>query len=203
MVLKEAYEYQNFLSKLISQAELFLTNFSFITKCKEMHKRKSANPDSFDEEIEVKKDVDIDVDANILVDLVVDIIKERKKLLDAIDAAKKSADINIDNAISINKTEQDFINVLSFMNQQKSKNYISSGVGYKFNAEGNQVQYVYDIENEVSIDFDRNSVRGLIKKYRKECNERSIQVDRAELNTVVNYSPKWDINSTLEEILGE
>lgn len=203
MVLKEAYEYQNFLSKLISQAELFLMNPGFITKCKEVHKRKSANPDAFDEEIEPKKDVDIDVDAITLVDLVVDIIKERKKLLDAIDVAKKSADINIDNAISINKTEQDFINVLSFMNQQKSKRYISSGVGYKFNAEGNQVQYVYDIENEVSIDFDRNSVRGLIKKYRKECNERSIQVDCAELNTVVNYNPKWDINSTLEEILGE
>lgn len=203
MVLKEAYEYQNFLSKLISQAELFLMNPGFITKCKEVHKRKAANPDAFDEEIEPKKDVDIDVDAITLVDLVVDIIKERKKLLDAIDVAKKSADINIDNAISINKTEQDFINVLSFMNQQKSKRYISSGVGYKFNAEGNQVQYVYDIENEVSIDFDRNSVRGLIKKYRKECNERSIQVDCAELNTVVNYNPKWDINSTLEEILGE
>lgn len=203
MVLKEAYEYQNFLSKLISQAELFLMNPGFITKCKEVHKRKSANPDAFDEEIEPKKDVDIDVDANTLVDLVVDIIKERKKLLDAIDAAKKSADINIDNAISINKTEQDFINVLSFMNQQKSTKYISSGVGYKFNAEGNQVQYIYDIENEVSIDFDRNSVRGLIKKYRKECNERSIQVDCAELNTVVDYNPKWDINSTLEEILGE
>ena len=203
MVLKEAYEYQNFLSGLINQAENLLIISDFTTKCREIHKRNAANPEASNEEIDVKKRVDIDADVNSVIDFLVDAIKERSVLLDAISAAKDAAGINIDNSIAMNKTEQSFINILSVMDRQKSKKYISQGTGYKFNAEGNQVQYVYDIENEVSIDFDRNSVRGLIKKYRKECNERSIQVDRAELNTVVDYSPKWDINSTLEEILGE
>lgn len=52
-----------------------------------------------------------------------------------------------------------------------------------------------------TIDFDRNDVRGLAKKLQKECDNISSKLDLIELTTDVEFTPKWDVNDTLEEII--
>ena len=75
---------------------------------------------------------------------------------------------------------------------------------YKFNQEGNQVIYHYDIDEVITIDFDRKDIKGLIKKLTKQCDELSIVLDGLLVTTEVDYTPVFDINDSLEDIiLGE
>ena len=74
--------------------------------------------------------------------------------------------------------------------------------GYKFDINGEQKPYVYDVNRKTSIDFDRTDVRNLIKKYLKETDEISAKLDLIEITTQVNFAPKWDINEKFEELVG-
>ena len=126
---------------------------------------------------------------------------EKESLVDAIATAKASAEINKDNAISMNKKKQMFANVLKDMSNIKPSNSTVLGSGYTFNVDGNQVKYVYDVEKITRIDFNRDNVRKLIKKYLKEADEISAKLDAIEINTIVDFSPKWDVNDEFEDIV--
>ena len=52
MILKEAYRYQNFLDRLLSEAQSYMNSETFITNVKQIHHRKKANPAAEDEVIE-------------------------------------------------------------------------------------------------------------------------------------------------------
>lgn len=56
----------------------------------------------------------------------------------------------------------------------------------------------------ITIDFDRKDIKGLIKKLTKQCDELSIVLDGLLVTTEVDYTPVFDINDSLEDIiLGE
>lgn len=103
--------------------------------------------------------------------------------------------------LAMNKLKQKFVEVLSNMNSHKSCEKTITGKGYKFNINNEQVSYVYDIVEKTTIDFDRNTVKALIKKYSKEADNVSTNLDRIVLTTFVDFDPKYDVNDTLEELL--
>ena len=201
MNLKEAYRYANHLSNLLDNAYSYLRTNRFVTTTTQTHLRKKANIDATDEVIEVPKPYDVDFTANDVIDFVVKLINEKEKLSQGINKAKATTEINIDSAISINKTKQGFISVLTTMAAIKPSNTIVQGSDYKFNSDGNQVKYVYNIEQSVSIDFDRNDVKGLIKKYNKMCDEVSAKLDEIEINTIVDFEPLFDLSDDFEDLV--
>lgn len=201
MNLKEAYRYANHLSNLLDNAYSYLRTNRFVTTTTQTHLRKKANIDATDEVIEVPKPYDVDFTANDVIDFVVKLINEKEKLSQAINKAKATTEINIDSAISINKTKQGFISVLTTMAAIKPSNTIVQGSDYKFNSDGNQVKYVYNIEQNMSIDFDRNDVKGLIKKYNKMCDEVSSKVDEIEINAIVDFDPLFDLSDDFEDLV--
>ena len=73
---------------------------------------------------------------------------------------------------------------------------------YKFDINGEQKPYVYDVNRKTSIDFDRTDVRNLIKKYLKETDEISAKLDLIEITTQVDFTPTWDVNEKFEELVG-
>lgn len=103
--------------------------------------------------------------------------------------------------LAMNKLKQKFVEVLSNMNSYKSCEKTTTGKGYKFNINNEQVSYVYDIVEKTTIDFDRNTVKALIKKYSIEADNVSTNLDRIVLTTNVDFDPKYDVNDTLEELL--
>ncbi|MDE7326964.1 MAG: hypothetical protein K2N63_11960 [Lachnospiraceae bacterium] len=210
MILKEAYRYQNFLDRLLSEVQTFLMSETFITNVKQTHHRKKANPDAQDEVIEVKKRIVSGVLQLVsapaftpmqAVDFTVRALEEKEKLSLAILEAKKTTKIDMDHTVAMNKKRQEFIATLKFMDGVKDKEEKSGGTDYKFNQEGNQVSYCYDIDEVVTIDFDRKDVKGLIKKLTKQCDELSIILDGLLVTTKVDYTPIWDINDSLEDII--
>ena len=202
MTLKEAFTYQNFLNEIIMKGETYLSNSGFITTTKEIHKKNAANSEAEDEEIVAKKPYDVDFGVTDVIDLVVDTIREKESLAQAISTTKKNLDFDIDAAVSLNGKKQGFINTLKIMNHQKSSESTVQGSGYRINSiDGNQMRYFYDIDKVTTIDFDRNDVKGLIKKYAKDCDETSAKIELTMITANVDFSPQWDLNDTFEDII--
>ena len=113
MILKEAYRYQNFLDRLLSEAQSFLLSETFITNVKQTHHRKKTNPEAEDEVVEVKKTMVTDglklVSAPLFtpmqaVNFSVRVLEEKEKLSLAILAAKKTTEIDMDHTVADRKS---------------------------------------------------------------------------------------------------
>ena len=202
MNLKESYRYANYLDGLLSTAYTYLRNKGFVTTTVEEHLRKQSNPDVENETIEVQKPFDVEFKPNQVIDFVVRVLNEKDKLSDAIAEAKSTTEINIDNAISMNKKKQAFVSVLNGIADIKPSEIKTTSKSYKFDINGEQKPYVYDVNRKTSIDFDRNDVRNLIKKYLKETDEISAKLDLIEITTQVDFVPAFDVNSKFEELVG-
>lgn len=202
MNLKESYRYANYLDGLLSTAYTYLRNKGFVTTTIEEHLRKQSNPDVENETIEVQKPFDVEFSPNGVIDFVVKVIEEKEKLSESIAKAKNTTEINIDNAISMNKKKQGFVSVLNGIADIKPSETKTTAKGYKFDINCEQKPYVYDVNRKTSIDFDRTDVRNLIKKYLKETDEISAKLDLIEITTQVDFVPKWDINEKFEELVG-
>lgn len=200
MILKDAYRYQKCLSTMIGQAETLLLNTSFVTSTTQKHNRKKANSEAEDEIIEVDKPI-TDFTAMDVINFIADAIKEKQKISDAIVAAKRNTEIDIDSSISLNKIKQEYIGYLRRLAAMDSSEKKTYGTDYKFDVDGKQTSYRYEVIETTTIDFDRNDVRGLAKKLQKESDEISSKLDLIELTTDVEFIPKWDVNDTLEEII--
>lgn len=200
MILKDAYRYQKCLSTMIGQAETLLLNNSFVTSTTQKHNRKKANSEAEDEILEVDKPI-TDFTAMDVINFIADAIKEKQKISDAIVAAKRNTEIDIDSSISLNKIKQEYIGYLRRLAAMDSSERKTYGTDYKFDVDGKQTSYRYEVIETTTIDFDRNDVRGLAKKLQKECDNISSKLDLIELTTDVEFTPKWDVNDTLEEII--
>jgi len=203
MNLKESYRYANYLDTLLNTAYRYLQNKGFTTTTKQNHLRSKANSEASDEIVEVQKPYDVEFTPNDVIDFVVGVITEKELLANAIAKAKSGAEINIDNAVSMNKKKQVFVSVLKGIANIKPSEKTTQGIDYKFNQQdGNQIRYYYNIEETTIIDFDRNDVKKLIKKYSKECDNISAKLDTIEINTIVEHEQKYDVNDTFEDLVG-
>lgn len=203
MNLKESYRYANYLNSLLNNAYLYLRTKGFVTTTKQNHMRSKANDEAEDEIIDVQKPFDVDFMPNNVIDFVVKVLAEKESLSKAIAEAKAGTEINIDNAIEMNKKKQEFVNVLNGIVNLKPLERTLAGRAYKFDINNEQKPYIYDITETTTIDFDRSDVKGLIRKYNKECDEISAKLDIIEINTEVSFVPRWDVNDVFEDIVAE
>lgn len=174
----------------------------FVTTTVEEHLRKQSNPDDENETIEVQKPYDVEFTPNNIIDFVVKIIEEKERLSSAIADAKTTTEINIDNAIAMNKKKQKFVSVLNSIADIRPSESKVQNKSYKFDINGEQKPYFYDVNRKTTIDFDRTDVRNLIKKYLKETDEISAKLDLIEITTPVDFTPMFDINAKFEELVG-
>ena len=201
MILKEAFRYQNYLSRLIDEAIDYLTTTSNVTITKQEHLKSKSNSDAEDEVVIVDKCSDIEYKPNQVIDFLLDVLNEKEKLSDAINKAKLNTEINIDSSIAINKEKQRIISIFDRLSKIKSGERIRNDSDYKFNAEGNQVSYYYEVKETTTIDFDRNKVKGIVKRLRRESDNTSNELDRVQVTLDVNYSPTYEINDDFEDSL--
>lgn len=201
MVLKEAFRYQNYLSDLIRQAKNYLNKRDFITTTKQEHNRNKVNPEADNETVEVKSQYNVEFTPMQLVNFIMKAIAEKEKLSAAIVSAKRSVDFDIDAALEMNREKQQYITSLEYLDGIRSTSKDSRGQDYRFDNNGEQKLYYYPMTEIVTINYDRNDIRGLIKKLRKETDEVSTKLDLIKVNTEVDYTPIWDILTPLEEVV--
>ena len=201
MNLKESYRYANYLDSLLRRAYSYLNSNGFVTTTVEEHLRSKSNPDVNDERIEVKSPYDVEFTPNDVINFVVKVLNEKEKLSDAIAKAKSTTEIDIDNAVAMNKKKQQFVGVLNEIADIKPSETKTTGKAYKFDINGEQKPYIYDVNRKTSINFDRNDVRKLVKKYLKETDEISSKLDLIEITTQADIEPRFDVNDKFEELV--
>lgn len=201
MILKEAFQYQNYLDKLLNKAICYLDSDSFLTTTKQTHKKSKSDKDAEDETIVVQKPQGINFFPADVINFIMEVLQEKETIGFAITNAKRNMEFDIDQTISMNKKKQIFIGRLIEMANMKSIEKKSTGTGYRLNVAGDQTRYCYDVEEITTIDFDRGKVKALAKNLTKDTENVSAELDRIMILTEVDAVPKWDITDTLEDLI--
>lgn len=199
MNLKEAFRYQNYLDNLMKSAQYSLADSSHALKSTRNHLRSKANPDAVDEVETVEVEPFFPNDD--VIRFMEWLVQERERLCAAINFTKSTLGIDIDAAVETNKFRQRTASSIRNMLQNKASKKIVQGTGHKFNNEGVQSPYYYDIEVVRAEAFDRAHSREVMRALLAEADKVSAAVDEAMVIATVNYDPVYDVNESFEDVM--
>ena len=201
MNLKEAFRFQNKLQSFINEAQLILNREDNITKVEQTYLRRKVMPEAQDETI-------VDESASEFSDRITDLVRfmlwlleQKQQLFAAIRTAKVALPVDMDSEVSLNSTRQSLACTLKRMADLRSSEQVFSngGLGYRFNADGNQVSYKCDVRRVTTINYDRNVIRRELQKLYRAADETSAQLDLCLVTSAVDYEPPFDVNVSFSE----
>lgn len=202
MNLKEAFRFQNKLQALMNEAQSILLQDRNITKTQTTVFHKKIMP-------ELENEVTVDIAPseyadriNEVVSFMLHLLDEHEKLAKGIHDAKAALPIDMDNEVSLNGKRQNIASVLRRMVDLRSSEQLmpGGGIGYRFNAEGNQVSYRCDAKRVTTINFDRNKMRSHLSELNRKSDEVSAQLDRCMVNSEVAYEAPFDVNDSFPTV---
>ena len=167
------------------------------------HLKHKVNPEVEDV---VKTDAEIKngsecYDVNKLVGLVSKCSAEYEKLCLAIDVAKAGAMPKIDAMLTANQALRQAIEALQPLTRVKDKKKTYKATDYKFNAEGNQISYSYDVEETAMVAFNVKAVKDYVKSLKVKTDSQSAEIEGMLLETEVILNPEFDITDSVEDVL--
>ena len=102
----------------------------------------------------------------------------------------------------VTKEKDIFSRYLVDISQLKTEESESNGTGYTMNEiDGKQTSFVYKITTVMKINFDRNFVKGVSSRLKREIKETSKDIERFNLDVQVDFDPRWSEDDSLEDIL--
>ena len=202
MNLKEAFRYQNKLQRLMDDAQDILSRDKNVTKVANTSLRHKVNPEAQDETTFDLPDTEYAEQITEVAVFLMFLLGERERLSQAIRTAKREMDMDFDGEVSLNSKRQEIAAVFRHMGEIRSSENLhpGAGLGYKFNAEGNQVAYRCDLKKVTTINFDRNKVRSYASCLSKKADQISSELDKRMVNTEVGYEAPFDVNETFAEV---
>ena len=203
MNLKEAFRYQNRIEWLMGEAKEVLGRERNVTKVENTTLRHKVNPDVEDETTVEEPETEYADQITEISVFLMFLLDEREKLSKAIREVKKGMDIDFDGEVSLNAKRQNIAEIFRRMSEIRCSERLlpGMGVGYKFNAEGNQVSYRCDLKKVTTINFDRTKVRSYATGLSKKADQVSAELDKSMVNTDVAYEAPFDVNDTFAEVL--
>ena len=199
MNLKESFRYQKFLDSLMRSAGANLQNPYHSLKTTKVHLRHAVNPEAEDM-TEVVEDGEFVPNDTVLA-FMAHLIDEREKLSIAIGKAKASVGFDMDAAIETNKFRQSLNGSVRQMLRQVGTKRKTKEVDYKFDINGQQTPYRYDVEITTTENYDKEAAKALMRATIAKADEVSAAVDAAMINTVVEYEPPYDVNESFDDVL--
>ena len=202
MNLKEAFQMQKALSRLMEEAASYLDDTDNIMTVTEKHLRSKVVPEQADEAVDCSEKSRMAYNPMTVLRAWHALMEEKERLGRAITAAKAAMQLNFDTAAEENKTRRRFLRTLAHMAEQRSESRMrrGAGKGYVFNKDGNQTPYCYDIEVVRTIDYDRNAVRRMQDVLAKTAADTSRALDEALVRTEVDFTLQLPIpESTISE----
>ena len=200
MNLKEAFRYQKFLDAMMNQGRRSLCNPEHVLKVTKKHLRSTANADAEDMEEIVEPDMPFFPNDDV-VRFMEWLVGERQKLSVAIGQAKASVGFDIDAAIDTNKFRQIVYGSIKSMLDFHASKSRTQGRDYRFNINGDQTPYYYDVEVTREEAFDREASRAVMRQMITDADQISADIDAALINTQVDYTPKFDVNESFDDVM--
>lgn len=203
ITLKKSFELQNYIKDLFNQTLSILGSNDATTVTVENHFRNAVYSKASDEKIKKPKAREYDFTINELIDFDLFLQNEFEQLTSAINIAKTQSNKDFDGLISVNSRKRQLLTIFERLSNIKSTEKKLIGRAPKFNEEGNQVYYDYNIESVTTIDFDRNAVRKYIKKIRNELEKTSDEIELLQISTKVDFSTILEIGDSLEDAISK
>lgn len=199
MNLKDAFRYKNFLNTLADNLANSMRTASNIMETTRVHNMHAANPEAEDK-TETVTDTNL-TDVNAALRMYQRIIEETEKLTAAIDTAKTGLGFSMDALMQANIKRQALAGLARGILRNKPSETLSTGTGYKFNNEGTQTPYVYEITVKKTERFNREMFKAAMDGALTTSDEVSNKIDTAMVTTIVDYQAPWNVNATVEDIL--
>lgn len=205
MNLKEAFQAQNKIGELLNYIGRYLSDEDNVMTVTEKHLRSKALAGQQDDNVDVSRKSEEMFEVSKLIEIWQQLMDEKEQLGLAIGKAKAGMTFNLDTAVDTNKSRRSFLMTMQSLANRKSSHELQKGegCGYVFNNDGNQTTYCYDIDRIMTIDYDRNKIREIVKELTSKSDEISIQIDEALLQTKVDYKPKFYLAGENSFILEE
>lgn len=202
MNLKEAFRYQNKLQRLMDEAQYILTQEENVTRVENTALLHKVNPQAEDETTLETPNTEYAENITQLAVFLMYLLNERERLGKAIREAKRSMELDFDGEVSMNTKRREIADIFRGMSEIRSREKVlcGNGIGYKFNAEGNQVSYRCDLKKVITINFDRNKIRSFAAALNKKADNASSQLDKCLVITEVAYEPPFDVNDTFDQV---
>jgi len=203
MNLKEAFRFQNKLQNLMGDAKKILDDRRNITQTKNTYMRSKVVADAEDEiTFDDIPEPEYAEKITAVTEFLIYLLDEKERLSKAIMETKKSLPIDIDSEVSLNSYRQEMASLLRRMADTRSYENIiyNGGVGYRFNAEGNQISYKCPVKKVVTINFDRNKVKKMLADLDKKSDSVSVELDKCLINYEVSYEAPFDVNDSFANV---
>ncbi len=196
--LKKSFELQNKLANLIELTERLLYKDEFMFERTIHHYKSRVNSEAVDEDEVLSESENFNFTQAQLIDFYVYLINTKIGVSDAIEDAKIKSDYT--KIVNGNIIRREMLKTLQTIYSLKSHTLKTTRTAYKFNADGEQVEYEYDAEVVNKINFDRNAVRAIKNRVANETNEASERIDKCLATIEVEIEPLlFDIDDTLED----
>lgn len=201
MNLKEAFRYQNKLQSFMDEAQGILGRDANITKVENTYLRHKVMAEAEDETVQIAPETEYYEQITDIARFLLYLLGEKERLFAAIREAKSALEIDMDSEVSLNATRQAIARIFKRMSDlRNSEQTVSSGgLGYRFNADGNQVSYRCDVRKVTTINYDRNVIRRELAKLNTRADETSTKLDLCLVTSRVDYEPPFDVNSSFSE----
>jgi len=197
--LKEAFRFTRKINDLFHEASRSIGDRNHALKITKKHLRKAANPEAEDKTEEV--DVGEFYKNDDVLSFMRYLMGEKELLVLAIRRAKASCEVDIDGAAEVNKLRQGFRDSIDSMLRNTASKKTERGSDYKFNVEGNQTGYTYEIEVEYTEAYDRAMAKEVMRSVITSADSTSKAIDEAMINTIVNYSLPFDVNDSFDDAI--
>jgi hypothetical protein len=196
--LKKSFELQHKLANLIELTERLLYKDEFMFERTIHHYKSRVNSEAVDEDEVLSESENFNFTQTQLIDFYVYLINTKIGVSDAIEDAKVKSDYT--KIVNGNIIRREMLKTLQTIYSLKSHTLKTTRTAYKFNADGEQVEYEYDAEVVNKINFDRNAVRAIKNRVANETNEASERIDKCLATIEVEIEPLlFDVDDTLED----
>lgn len=202
MNLKEAFRFQNKLQGLMNEAQCILDDTRNISKNETTIMRKKIMPEAENETTVEQTPSEYADRVDAVVAFMLYLLGEQETLAARIHDAKAKLEIDMDSEVSLNGRRQRIAATLRRMADLRNseQTVAHGGMGYRFNAEGNQVSYRCDVKKVTTINFNRNIVRAKVAELNKKSDEISAKLDSCMVNSAVDYEAPFDVNDSFAAV---
>ena len=199
MKVKEIYHYLNKMTKWEDEIVAKMSRPDLFLKTTENHKKSEVISTEQDETKEVVNE-DIKYTYEDCLNLWTDIIDEKKKIYAMIEKAKSENNIS-DTMLSINKSYRALAHTLNYGRDNSIKRTrINKATGYIKGTDGVGT-YDYKVECVDAPIYSTKCYLDNLDKFTKIADEISEKIDAFNTNTDIDYTPKWSIYASIDNLL--
>jgi len=210
--LKESFRILSYIDKTISSLTSYLSNKNNSISVIESHLKEKSNPEAQNEELDTTTVREYpDASTVDIINLVGKLISEKTKLEISVENAKKhiviitkdNNNLSLDSAISNAKQSRNLAGVLNSLINIKTDEKKTVAQGFKFNINGEEVPYRYDVVITKTINFDRSIVSDNYKTLLEKADKLSISIEKSMMDEIVEYEFPYSVHDSTADIVSK